>query len=819
MTWLTGLAQATATLFWTLTAFYAVIASQTFAYEQFLRPDLVPAVGVFARHHSLLCAGVLVVYLSVHALAGTTCHTRARVALYVLASLWTVVAGVLFALPPLAALVPGRIADVLVFAALLPLFGLAAVDFGSADAADSRPPLPRHGADFVACAAAAVVAFCVSAIIGMSRDPVVNSAGVIGLATSLTRHLAMFTAFFLLLTAARAVAALAANRLSEAAALATLLGGALFLVLWQTLLPPLVPPGPQLVLIAAAFAAAITAVIIARGMHASHRDDDPVHRVTAALAPRVAMWRGGLVGWLVLVALLARLIASASDTADWNFVIADVGVVLTWLLVLTAMLRFVKLEHPGRPGVLFALAGLVLMLNVGWNSVVAAGADTRQDTAASSDDWTRRDPAARLLANAMTAATPATDGALFELLQRHTNIPASVNVAPVDVSLGMRAAEPGYRPHIFLFVVDSLRRDYVGAYNDAVWFTPAIDAFARDSVVFKRAFTRYGATGLSVPSIWTGGMLLHKQYVTPFHPMNTLAKLLASEEYMQWIAMDNIMEVILPPSHHRERLDAHRAVKDFRFCGTLNEIHTKLAARAPSNIPVFAYALPQDIHVSAIARESGTAVDENRYDGFYAPVASRVRRFDRCFGTFVEQLKASGSFDNSIIILTSDHGDSLGEGGRMGHAYTLFPEIVQIPLIVHLPARFRAGVDPENESAVFSTDITPTLYALLGVRPERPRSFYGRPLYRARGARPRAAESDAPVVAASYGAVYGALVDQQRSLYVLDTINVREHAFSLDGSGPGVAIQPTPDMRQQGQRAIRATVEDIADFYRFAPHP
>jgi arylsulfatase A-like enzyme len=301
--------------------------------------------------------------------------------------------------------------------------------------------------------------------------------------------------------------------------------------------------------------------------------------------------------------------------------------------------------------------------------------------------------------------------------------------------------------------------------------------------------------------------------------MNTLAKLLASEEYTQWIAMDNIMEVILPASDDRERLDAHRAVKDFRFCGTLSEIQKKLAARAPSDAPVFAYALPQDIHVSAITREGGTAIDQNRYDGFYAPVASRVSRFDRCFGSFVEQLKASNLFDDSIIILTSDHGDSLGEGGRMGHAYTLFPEIVQIPLIVHLPSRLRAGLDPENESAVFSTDITPTLYALLGMTPERPRPFYGRPLYRARGTRPRAVESAAPVVASSYGAVYGALVDQQRSLYVLDTINVREHAFSLDGSGPGVAIQPTADMREQGQQAIRATVEGIADFYRFAPPP
>ena len=75
-------------------------------------------------------------------------------------------------------------------------------------------------------------------------------------------------------------------------------------------------------------------------------------------------------------------------------------------------------------------------------------------------------------------------------------------------------------------VVDSLRRDYLSPFNPAVTFTPSIDAFARSSDVFVNAFTHYGATGLSEPSIWVGGMMPHKQYITPFAPMNSLEKLL-----------------------------------------------------------------------------------------------------------------------------------------------------------------------------------------------------------------------------------------------------------------------------------------------------
>ena len=108
----------------------------------------------------------------------------------------------------------------------------------------------------------------------------------------------------------------------------------------------------------------------------------------------------------------------------------------------------------------------------------------------------------------------------------------------------------GRAPHIFIFVIDSLRQDYLSPYNPGVTFTPAIDAFARDSVVFKRAFTQYGATGLSEPSIWVGGLLVHKQYVMPFAPMNALHKLLAADGYQRFISRDTILRTFCRADEH-----------------------------------------------------------------------------------------------------------------------------------------------------------------------------------------------------------------------------------------------------------------------------
>ena len=53
-------------------------------------------------------------------------------------------------------------------------------------------------------------------------------------------------------------------------------------------------------------------------------------------------------------------------------------------------------------------------------------------------------------------------------------------------------------------------------------FTPNIEKFARESLVMRNAFTRHGGTMLAEPSIWTGTLHLHNQYIEPFYPMNSL---------------------------------------------------------------------------------------------------------------------------------------------------------------------------------------------------------------------------------------------------------------------------------------------------------
>jgi arylsulfatase A-like enzyme len=191
---------------------------------------------------------------------------------------------------------------------------------------------------------------------------------------------------------------------------------------------------------------------------------------------------------------------------------------------------------------------------------------------------------------------------------------------------------------------------------------------------------------------------------------------------------------------------------------------------------------------------------------------------DACFGEFVADLKARGLFDDSIIILTSDHGDSLGEQGRMGHAYTIYPEILQVPLLVHLPADLRATFTARPSAVAFTSDITPTLYALLGHTPEAPSPIFGQPLFFHASA-PPAGRRDAEVVASSYGSVYGALLDDARRLYIIDAVSLQEHLYELDGSAAGRAVVVAAVDRQAGQGAIRAAIDEVSRFYRYRPDP
>jgi hypothetical protein len=203
--------------------------------------------------------------------------------------------------------------------------------------------------------------------------------------------------------------------------------------------------------------------------------------------------------------------------------------------------------------------------------------------------------------------------------------------------------------------------------------------------------------------------------------MNNLQKLLETEGYQSYISVDPILHQILRPSSSITELDKDGTFwEDLNLIPTLQELEAKMARQADPNQPIFAYTQPQNVHTLTLDRLHGS--------GSRRDISIReIRLMDRAFGEFVHFLKDRGLYDNSIIVLTSDQGDAYGEFGRYGHSDFLVPEVVRIPLIIHLPPRLREKVAWDPEQIAFTLDLTPSLYYLLGHRPTVNQELFGRP--------------------------------------------------------------------------------------------
>jgi arylsulfatase A-like enzyme len=110
--------------------------------------------------------------------------------------------------------------------------------------------------------------------------------------------------------------------------------------------------------------------------------------------------------------------------------------------------------------------------------------------------------------------------------------------------------------------------------------------------------------------------------------------------------------------------------------------------------------------------------DSDRYD-------AEVAFADEELGRLFYELARLGLAERTIVVVTSDHGEELGEHGIRFHARSLFNQVARIPLLVHVPAALggRASVE---EAAVSLADVTPTVLELAGVT--RPAGMNGRSL-------------------------------------------------------------------------------------------
>jgi Sulfatase len=811
---LVGAGRALNAVFFLATTVYAILTYSPFAYEQFIQPNMIAWLSNFVFLHTdfywlTLCVTVLTLTPQLKGGRG-----RLLAWAYLAASVaGGVILSVARVLPE--GDTPARSVAV-ALVALVPIAWLGVIDRMASDAR----PTQGSGDSTRSLAHAVAAGVFVWAVFGAAVPSRLHAAGgiaasaatpqlLVGLAASLAAHVAAFT------IAGLVVAAALGARVPVAVVTSVLFGVALH----EVVLAPISVTGSVSWLLAESMAAAV--VVGATGA-----------------ARRLGSVDGGrwtLVARFAFAPVAAFVVVPLLTTFDWGFMLQKLTALLASFAVFSAGSDRGgaggggggggrPAPPPGPPPgphpvfVAVAALGFYAVSVIAMPRLPAWLGDPRLQPAFALDAYSAADPSFRVLRQFLDAdQTQPGDPAFYAYLRANSSIKDPLRPVSIDFARNMTPGSLTPRPpHIFLFIIDSLRRDYVSAYNPRVTFTPRLDAFARDSYLFTRAFSRYGGTGLAVPSIWAGALVAHKQYVTPFAPMNALAKLLDAGNYRRFVSRDHITEELFGLSDGTTPLDVRTDEMMHTFCGTLTELKDDLRTDAADPRPIFAHTRPLDLHIGNT--RFATVPDGESYPGFFAPYAARVHRIDACFGDLVDDLKRSGLYDNSIIVVMADHGDSLGEGLRWGHGYTIVPEVIRIPLIVRVPVTLRDRYTVDASRLTFATDVTPSLYQLLGATPVRPRDAAGAPFVFAAGAEPPSRRRDAFLVASSYGAVYGIVRHNGRRLYIADAIEGRDAMYDLSPAAADARVGMTDAERQANRALMREQIDDLARWYGYT-HP
>ena len=808
------------------TSMYCLLIYSPFTYQQFIKPQVSAGLAALAVWHSALYW--LAIAVTALTLAPFLEQPRARVAGWGYLAAASALGVWLSIHPVLAQPDPARANLLYALVVLVPAVWLSVVDHLAVDAPPAlAPAIDRRSA--AACWTTALVVWATFVAAAPVRLQVTGGmdlpAGrlLFGLAASLVAHLTAFALVWAALMTASGVAALSrSSGRVEYRLLAALSAVASAAVVMTLVLGPIAIAGAAAWLMSAAVGGTVAAVWSGVARHVSAALDRAAAptALDAWLAPIVTKRsRAVAVAGVAVVTVAAQALIVRVATFDWDFMIQKLAAVAAWVVVF-AFVHAAARERRGPRRLWMAPAFVLLLAGAGMTllpRVSASSAGTRLNPEFALDAYAAADPSYRVIRDALRPRTRGDALAFYAYLRANAGVhDAQVEPAPIDFVRDLRPST-GFTPHIFLFIVDSLRPDYLSVHNPAVAFTPAIEAFASDSYPFARAFTRYAGTGLAVPSIWAGGLLFHKEYVTPFAPMNALKKLLDANQYRQYVAADHITDQLFVPAHDMVPLVRTVSEMQHGFCLTIDDLIARLTASPRDERPIFGHARTLDLHIGNIW--SAEVPPGESYPGFFGPYAARVRAIDACFGRFVAYLKQARLYEDSVIVLTSDHGDSLGEDGRWGHGFTIFPEVLRIPLIIRLPPALRRGVETDLARVSFTTDITPTLYALLGMAPEALGPQFGTPLFVPPGTDLSWRKRESYLVASSYGPSYGLIQDNGRSLYFADATYGREYAFDLRAGPAGRRVEVTAAARHAGRRRIRDEVAAIAARYDFRPEP
>jgi arylsulfatase A-like enzyme/Tfp pilus assembly protein PilF len=269
--------------------------------------------------------------------------------------------------------------------------------------------------------------------------------------------------------------------------------------------------------------------------------------------------------------------------------------------------------------------------------------------------------------------------------------------------------------HVVLISLDTCRADHLSCYGYAQPTTPHIDALARQGYLFCHAMTPIPLTLPAHASMLTGTIPPHhgKHDNRDVHfdrSHVTLASLLKSKGYRTGAFVGS--QILNGHFGLNRGFDTYhdRFAQQDQSERRAEEVNRAAFAwlEEQQDNPFFLFLHYYDPHDAYDPPEPfATTFKESPYAGEIAYV-------DHCIGEVVAKLKSLDMYESSLIIVTSDHGEMLGEHGEDTHMYFIYQSALKVPMVYKLPGSHAAR---EIDGLASIIDIVPTVCALVDIDP------------------------------------------------------------------------------------------------------
>lgn len=321
-------------------------------------------------------------------------------------------------------------------------------------------------------------------------------------------------------------------------------------------------------------------------------------------------------------------------------------------------------------------------------------------------------------------------------------------------------------PNIILIVMDAVRAKHLSCYGYHRPTTPHLEQFARKCVVYETAISAAGWSLPSHASIFTGlypskhGAHDQHKYLLPEYP--TMASILRSYGYHTRAFCHNAyvgpatglnrgFETFntdsrnIPPLLKKitdkfdNGLARLRKQQDFGARQTNQKIFSALRRLHSGPRPFFMFVHYEEPHApyrpprnfnrylpEGVSEQQAMQVNQDQWAYFTNPSImseldfeilkalydGEITYVDMRINQVLSWLEQFNILDHTMVIITADHGDNIGDHQMMGHAYCLYDTLVHVPLIIHYPA---GTAGPQRVSRQVQTlDLLPTILTLLG---------------------------------------------------------------------------------------------------------